>query len=151
VRRRVAITSGSLISLEAWRAVGGYRDDFFIDMVDADFCLRLSKSGYRAVLACQAAIDHAIGAPRRHRLLGIWVTSSHHPAWRRYYISRNRVFVWRSHWRHAPAFVLFDTYGHLRDTVVMALTEDDRRPKLAATLRGFSDGVRGRSGHVFVP
>ena len=147
VRRRMAITSGSLISLVAWQSVGGFRDDFFIDMVEADFALRLAQRGYRVILACRASIDHRIGQPRTHRILGrLVVKTSNHPAWRRYYISRNRIHVWREHWREAPVWVLFDGYGALRDTVVMALTEDDRRRKLRATVRGLADGLRGRLG-----
>ena len=146
VRRRMAITSGGLMSLSAWHAVGGFREELFIDMVDADFGLRLAQRGYRVVLACRASIDHRIGRPTMHRLLGRPVETSNHPAWRRYYISRNRVQVWREHWREAPAWVLFDGYGELRDTFVMALTESDRRRKLRATVRGLGDGLRGRLG-----
>jgi rhamnosyltransferase len=151
VRRRTAITSGSLVNLAAWQEVGGFRDDFFIDMVETDFCLRLGERGYRVVLACRARIAHRIGAPRRHRILGIDVVTSNHPAWRRYYMSRNRVHVWRAHWRHAPVWVLFDGTGQLRDTLVMALTEADRRSKLRATLRGLTDGLRGRTGRLVPP
>ena len=146
VRRRMAITSGSLVSLAAWQAVGGFRDEFFIDMVEADFALRLARRGYRVILACRASIEHRIGQPRTHRILGHVVETSNHPPWRRYYITRNRVHVWREHWREAPVWVLFDGYGELRDTVVMALTEDDRRRKLRATARGLADGLRGRLG-----
>ena len=146
VRRRTVITAGSLISLGAWQAVGGFRDEFFVDMVDTEFALRLGRRGYVVALACRATIEHRIGRPTTHRLLGRAVETSNHPAWRRYYISRNRVHVWREHWRFAPGWVLFDGYGELRDTIVMALTEDDRRRKLRATLRGLSDGFRGRFG-----
>jgi len=125
VRRRMAITSGSLISLAAWQAVDGFRDEFFIDMVEADFALRLARRGYRVILACRASIEHSIGQPRTHRVLGRVVETSNHPPWRRYYITRNRIHVWREHWREVPVWVLFDGYGELRDTFVMALTEDD--------------------------
>ncbi len=142
----MAITSGSLISLAAWQVVGGFRDEFFIDMVEADFALRLAQRGYRVILACRASIEHASAS---HGPTGSWAAqfeTSNHPPWRRYYISRNRVHVWREHWREAPVWVLFDGYGELRDTVVMALTEDDRRRKLRATARGLADGLRGRLG-----
>ncbi len=146
VRRRTVITAGSLISLDAWQAVGGFRDEFFIDMVDTDFALRLGRRGYVVALACRAEIEHQIGRPRTQRILGRTVETSNHPASRRYYISRNRILVWREHWRFAPGWVLFDVYGQLRDTVVMALTETDRRRKLRATMRGLTDGLRGRLG-----
>jgi rhamnosyltransferase len=146
VHRRMAITSGSLVSLEAWHAVGGFRDEFFVDMVEADFALRLGQRGYRVILACQASIVHRIGQPRTHRILGRRVETSNHPPWRRYYITRNRIRVWREHWRVAPVWVLFDGFGELRETVLIALVEKDRRQKLRATARGLSDGLLGRLG-----
>ena len=146
VRRRTVITAGSLVSLGAWQAVGGFRDEFFVDMVDSEFALRLGQHGYGVVVACRVSIEHRIGRPRTHRILGRAVETSNHPAWRRYFIGRNRVHVWREHWRDAPGWVLFDGYGELRDTLVMCLTEDDRRRKLRATARGLADGVRGRLG-----
>src|SRR5450631_1328998 len=40
IETRAVITAGSFVSLAAFRAVGGFRDDLFIDYVDIEFCLR---------------------------------------------------------------------------------------------------------------
>lgn len=44
---RRPITSGSLISYEAWRRVGGFDEDFFIDYIDYEFDERCLKANYR--------------------------------------------------------------------------------------------------------
>ena len=35
-----AITSGMLVNTAAWHDIGGARDDYFIDLVDTEWCLR---------------------------------------------------------------------------------------------------------------
>lgn len=151
VRRRLVITSGSLLSLAAYRRGGPFREDYFIDMVEAEYAFRLARLGYDVILACRASIDHRIGEPTSHQLRGVSLSTTNHPAWRRYYLTRNRVFVWRANWRQAPAWVAFDTFGHMRDTLSMTLFETDRRRKLRHTMRGAADGLRGRSGERVRP
>lgn len=54
-------TSGTLISLAAWRQVGPFRADYFIDGVDVEWCFRASASGYRCYLAEAIAMPHRWG------------------------------------------------------------------------------------------
>lgn len=55
------ITSGSLLSLEAWRSVGGYDELLFIDWVDYDFCYRLTQAGFSILVDNSVYILHEIG------------------------------------------------------------------------------------------
>jgi rhamnosyltransferase len=115
-------------------------------MVDAEYALRTARFGYDVILACGAQISHRIGAPTPHSLMGRDVSTSNHPAWRRYYMARNRIPVWRANARRAPAWVAFDYMGHIRDTLLMALYESNSAAKLNATVRGTLDGLRGVTG-----
>lgn len=56
-----AITSGSLVDLEAWAAVGGYDENLFIDWVDHEFCDNLILHGYRILRTNKAVLLHEIG------------------------------------------------------------------------------------------
>lgn len=38
-----AITSGSLINTKSFSLVGWFKDEYFIDMVDIEYCFRLKK------------------------------------------------------------------------------------------------------------
>jgi len=53
--------SGSLLSLMAFKEIGPFREEFFIDSIDADYCLRLRKKGYKIIVACQAQMKHSVG------------------------------------------------------------------------------------------
>ncbi len=140
------ITAGALHSIAAWAAIGRFREDFFIDYVDVEFCLRARSSGYAVLSACVPTISHAIGHPKRHRTPLRSFTPSHHDRFRRYYITRNRVHVWRAYWRREPRHVAFDMTAAGKELVKLLLFEDDRRRKLAALARGARDGIRGVTG-----
>ena len=138
---RAVITSGTFVSVEAWRALGGFRRDFFVDYVDLEFCLRARAAGYRILHSLRPTIRHAIGDPERRRLLWRTVTATHHDRGRRYSITRNRVVVWRTYWRREPGFVAADVWGFFKELLKVALLEDDRRAKTRAIAAGIRDGL----------
>lgn len=41
------ITSGGLYNIEAWKRVGGFRDDFFIELIDYEYDERCLQNGYQ--------------------------------------------------------------------------------------------------------
>lgn len=137
----VVITSGTLVSVSAWKVIGGFRRDFFVDYVDLEFCLRARGAGYRILQSMQPTIRHSIGRPERRRLLWRTVTTTHHDGRRRYSITRNRVVVWRTYWRREARFVSADLLRFVKEFVKAALFESDRRGKLRAVASGLRDGL----------
>lgn len=55
------ITSGSLIPLDAWHAVGPFREDYFIDAIDVEWCFRAWDRGYEVLLDPAIALPHRVG------------------------------------------------------------------------------------------
>ena len=62
------ITSGSLTSIKALNAIGGYDTNLFIDLIDNDLCYRLIKSGYSILEDHSLIIDHELGEIRKAKL-----------------------------------------------------------------------------------
>lgn len=58
---RYLITSGSLIQVDAWRRTGAFRSDFFIDMIDVEWCFRAWRAGYSCWCADEVAVEHRVG------------------------------------------------------------------------------------------
>ena len=58
---RYIITSGSLVCLEAFRNIGPFRSDFFIDMVDVEWCFRARSKGYSCWCADDLTVEHSVG------------------------------------------------------------------------------------------
>lgn len=55
------ITSGTMVSLNAWRKVGGYDKRLFVDWVGNAFCDNLRFHGYRIAKTCRTHIMHEMG------------------------------------------------------------------------------------------
>ncbi len=94
-------TSASLVRLSAYKEVGGFDEDMFIDCVDFDFCTTLEEHGYKILRVNGAVLHHRLGVAKEVRffipigkLLRIsklqkpFFTYNHSPL-RTYYYARN--------------------------------------------------------------
>ena len=54
---RACMTSASLTNLEAWKDVNGFREDYFIDYVDNEFCMKLGIDGYKIIRVNKSIIN----------------------------------------------------------------------------------------------
>jgi len=140
------MTSGNLVRVDAALEVGGFDDSLFIDYVDHDLCLRLRAGGYRVLEATQAVLLHSLGHLQRRQFGFVRVSVTNHPALRRYYMTRNRLILWRRHWRRYPGWVARDLRRFCSETLWMAIYEAQAADKLHMILRGMRHGWRGISG-----
>jgi rhamnosyltransferase len=138
---KTTITSGSLISLIAYKVVGPFREELFIDCVDFEYCLRARSRGLRIIMACKPLLEHPIGAATRHRLPWRMTGTSNHSPIRRYYMTRNRLVLAREYLLKEPAWILSTLYRHIKSTILMCLFEKDLISKLGYTALGFLDGA----------
>jgi rhamnosyltransferase len=143
---RVAMTSGSLLRDAAIRELGPYDEGLFIDYVDYDYCLRMQYHGYQIIQANHAVLNHRLGATQNHRLFGISLALTSHNAWRRYYITRNRILLYRRHGLHFPGWCLQDFAWAGIELVKIVLFEADKGAKLRNTLLGAWHGLLGKHG-----
>jgi rhamnosyltransferase len=141
------ITSGSLISLKAHAAVGAFREDFFIDHVDTEYCFRARAKGYRVIRTRRPIMTHAIGAISRHKLLWMKKWTFNHAADRRYYIARNDTVMLREFGHYRFGLWALKSFGRcVRLCKRIALYEEMKTHKIIAVAQGFWDGVRGHMG-----
>lgn len=136
------MTSGCLLDLAAYRAVGPFRDDFFIDFVDNEYCLRLKRAGYRVIRANRAVLQHQIGDIRTY---GPFVATNHGPL-RRYYKTRNRLYVFVEYLTSFPGHCLFDLVRLAKEIGSILLFEEQKSAKLQMMLIGVYHFLRGRRG-----
>jgi rhamnosyltransferase len=104
-RAEEPIQSGLLIPAGTWSRLGELRDDLFIDCIDTEYALRGSSVGLLAVVADAAELAHAIGTghdsnPRRRSQISL------HSALRQYYMTRNRLTVYRMYGRQNVRWLL---------------------------------------------
>ena len=141
------ITSGSLLPLAAYAVVGLFREEFFIDYVDIDYCLRARAKGYRVIKTRKQLMSHAIGSPTMHEWLGLKKSTTNHSAERRYYITRNNTVMLRESGNYvAGGWAVKSLFRCLRQCKRIVLYERSKAEKIIAVAEGWWDGVRGRMG-----
>lgn len=141
---KTVMTSGSLVSVDAFTSTGGFRDDFFIDCVDHEYCLRARRRGYRVLITTKPVMEHGPGAPSEHRLLWKKFPVSNHSVLRRYFMARNTTILVREFAIAEPGWILHYLWDSAKSLFLLCLFETHRMAKLKASIRGFVDGVLGR-------
>lgn len=136
------MTSGCLLNLAAYRAVGPFRDDFFIDFVDNEYCLRLRKNGFDVCRANLARLEHSVGDTKKY---GPFIATNHSPL-RRYYKTRNRFMVFHDYVRDFPGHCIFDMVRLAKEIASIILFEEEKLSKLSMMRRGWRDYRKRRFG-----
>jgi rhamnosyltransferase len=141
------ITSGSLISLKAHAAVGAFREEFFIDHVDTEYCFRARAKGFRVIRTRKPIMSHAIGTITRHSVLWMNKWTFNHSADRRYYFARNDTVMLREYGHYVLGLWALKSFGRcVRLCKRIALYEQMKTRKIAAVAQGWWHGVRGHMG-----
>ena len=143
--QKTVITSGSLVDVRLAVDMGGFREDYFIDQVDHEFCLRARARGRQVVISCKPVMSHSVGRPGGARVPFLGVLPNHPPV-RKYYIARNTVVTLMAYWRREPEWCLRRLVRLLLGLGEMALLEDEGFRKARAFAGGVVDGLRGRMG-----
>jgi len=141
-KRRV-ITSGMLLSLEAFEDIGPFREEFFIDTIDHEYCYRARRKGWRILQSTAPLLAHSVGHYRPHRFLGRVVWRSHHSALRCYFMTRNPMILARE--ERAFARLSRGAAKALTNILFIMLFEEDKARKTRATLSGCMHGLAGRT------
>ena len=94
-KRLTVMTSGNLVNLRIYQEVGGFKDEFFIDLVDDEYCCRLHRLGYNIVCVRSISLVHHIGFGRKRAFRFFKKSFIQHNALRHYYIVRNILEVIR--------------------------------------------------------
>ena len=142
------ITSGNLLRKEVFEKVGFFDDSLFIDLVDTDFCMRLNEKGIKMIKIRDAVLYHSLGESKTIRgILGSFNTSNH-SALRRYYMTRNRFYIWEKY-KGLNSFTLNrDKKLFKKEFVKIILGEKDKVNKIKMVLRGYKDYKKGIKGKL---
>jgi len=133
------ITSGNIVKVSVIRNIGFCEEKLFIDYVDYDFCCKLIEHGYKIIQVNEAILLHNLGETKRLYFFGKKVEFSNHSYIRRYYITRNRLFVWNRYKNITPNFIKLDKISSIKELVKIILFEKDKLLKLRMILKGYHD------------
>jgi rhamnosyltransferase len=135
------ISSGSAISAAAYRKIGPFREDYFIEYVDIEYSLRARSRNVPVYMNAAVTLRQSNGRIERH---GNWFTTNH-AAWRRYYIARNSVHCLREY-RRLCGLHWLSGLMLIREAACVLLFDSQKFRKITAIACGYLDGMLGMLG-----
>ncbi len=138
----VVMTSGNLLNLSVFSRVGPFHEPLFIDYVDHEFCFRLRKMGFLVWRNNKVILMHSLGELREERRLGLTFRPTNHSPLRRYYMTRNRLYVMF----HYKRVLIPELFALTKEILKFVLFEKMKREKLKFIVHGVFDFLRKKYG-----
>jgi rhamnosyltransferase len=139
------ISSGCLISMQLYPAIGEFDEALFIDSVDLEWCCRARSRDFALYGVCAAELDHRLGDHRR--VFGRVIHLVVHSPERVYYMTRNRFLLYQRAYMPLK-WKLKDLLRFLAKFAATVLLVRPRRENARMTLWAIRDAVAGRGGKL---
>lgn len=133
------MTSGNLVNLNAWKKVSGWKDWFFIDNVDVEFCMNLNINQYKVIRLNSSELEHNLGDISIKKVFGRKFVCSNHNYIRQYYMVRNLYYLKDMYYKYYPDYINYmirGMHGRARNIIVW---EKDKYRKIRNMIRGYRD------------
>jgi len=142
----VVMTSGNLVSLEAYKKVGKFNDDFFIDYVDIEYCFRMNLNNYLIYRLNKTILEHNEANLTTIRFLNRTYYPHNHNPFRLYYKTRNLLYLRKLYKTKLPDLLKIEYDSYIRTVVKILLFEKQKFLKTKMILNGILDFVKGIKG-----
>jgi rhamnosyltransferase len=142
VVKQMVMTSGNLLSLEAYKHIGPFKDELFLDYVDNEYCLRLQKYGYSVIQVSDAILYHNLGELSMHNFFGKKIYCYNYTPIRYYYRTRN-VIVTNRQYGYVDYSYLKELF---KDSIKITLYETNKLKKFKYIYLGIIDAIRRKMG-----
>jgi rhamnosyltransferase len=139
------ISSGSLYRAGVFAVVGFFADEYFIDGIDVEFCLRCRRDGYRIVKDSSRVFAHRLGRLIEVTSFGVSYPITMHGVFRKYYMSRNRVLNYKRYGRLEPRWFRDDLRVAMLELSHVLRFEDAKTDRLWNIAVGIWDGLWDRT------
>jgi GT2 family glycosyltransferase len=133
--------SGTLVRRSAAVAVGGWCEDLHVDLVDAEFGIRLHQAGWRQLHVGQPVLGHHLGQTIELKVGPVRWHATNHSAERRRGMGRALGLIVRKHGVAAPEVrrVIRNMAGNVAG---IPFEPAHRRRKLVSFIDGLKSGLR---------
>lgn len=144
----IVMTSGNLINLEAYKNINGFKEWYFIDCVDFDYCLNLIRNGYEIHQVNKAILHHELGDTVKKTLFGKTYFCDNHNYIRRYYIVRNRHYIYDEYKKDFPDYCNAEIRCTKAEVKRILLFEKGKVKKLWYMYKGYRDYKKKLVGRI---
>lgn len=138
------MSSGNLLNLDVYKKVGGFKEEFFIDNVDYEYCLHLYQLGYEVIALGDCVLEHQLG---NIKMIEGEAIAIHSPL-RNYYITRNTLYLIDMYNDIFPNY-MDKRVAEIRNSVIKDIKYGGSPLcYLIYIMRGYIDYKRGKSGKI---
>lgn len=135
---------GFMIHRNIVEKIGLPDEGFFITADDTEYCLRAKNQGYKLYLIGDSLIEHPKAHHQKYKILGKTINYVSLPAWKRYYDTRNRIFISK---KYFGLRLYSQTLPSLFFRFILTMIHDENKLKqLKAYFFGCYDGLMSRNG-----
>ncbi|HPO55090.1 MAG TPA: glycosyltransferase family 2 protein [Ignavibacteriaceae bacterium] len=143
-----AMTSGNLLSLDAYDKTGNFKDEYFIDYIDIEYCLRLKKVGYKVIQVNTALLNHnEANISEKHFIIRKVYPYNNSPL-RFYYKTRNYKYLCLEYSNNFPYEIHRERLFFIKNVIKMLLFEEKKGEKIKMMLRGLKDYQKRKTGKL---
>ena len=142
----VVMTSGNILNINIWEKIGGFKEWLFIDCVDHEYCLNLRKNGYSIKIFKDIVLTHGLGKTVNKKILGHNFIVTNHNYARRYFITRNRLYLNEMYKDTFPDFCSKELEYSKKEKTKIILFENNKLKKLKyirKAIKDFKNNVKG--------
>jgi len=139
------MTSGNILNLDIWQKIGGFKDWFFIDGIDIEYCMNLHKNGYKILRVNSVEIDHNLGDIFYKNIRGRLFLCTNHSPIRRYYIMRNYHYILDMYKDVEPSYC-YSLVSQKHNMIGVLLFEKQKIKKIRKYIQGLRDYKKGIKG-----
>lgn len=132
------ITSGNLIKLAVFDEIGLFDEKLFIDRVDHEICFRLTKYKKKMIKVEGAKLLHQLGRTVEKKIVFKKIEATNHSPVRRYYITRNRMYLWDKY-SDIENEIKLDKKNFRREIVKILMLEKEKTLKMKMIWKGYRD------------
>lgn len=140
------MTTGNILSLSAYIECGPFREEFFIDHVDHEYCLRLRSMGYQIIEVSAINLNHKPG--KRVRFLSNRLLLSIHPPARLYYFVRNGFQVSKTYKSVFPEFSSLFARWLVKVAFKNIILSKNRLESIKMMIKGYQDFKHEKFGKL---
>ena len=139
----IAISSGTTMFVDTINKTGYFDEDFFIDFVDIEWCIRSRRLGTKIYVVPDAIMYHSIGQSSLR--VGPLTIIKHNPV-RTYYKTRNSFLLLRKNVNYL--FALRQIIPAIIHNLVLIFLVRNKKEYLRCYLKGFFHGIIGKTGKL---
>jgi rhamnosyltransferase len=143
------MASGNLVNLDAFTKVGGFNEEFFIDYVDVEFCLKMKLNDYKIIQVNSSKLFHEEANITKVKFFGKIFYPYNHSVVRLYYKTRNRLYLRKKYLKlFKEYFIERESKMYWNTIFKIILFEKNKIKKIGMVGKGFCDYLLNRSGKI---